>query len=109
MSSSYVSQMMSLMKTAVLLFTFLAIAATGDFAFGQVTDLRERFDNFDRNQDGQISGQELSAAPILKKLDLDGNGSLTIIEAAKALEHKYSASKTAVTSTAPESGSKRRL
>jgi Ca2+-binding EF-hand superfamily protein len=109
MSNNDMSQMINLMKKAVLLFTFVAVAATGYLAFGQMTDLRERFDNFDRNKDGQISGEELSAAPMLKKLDLDDNGSLTMIEAAKALKNKYSANKTVVTSTAPESGSERRL
>jgi Ca2+-binding EF-hand superfamily protein len=109
MSNNDMSQMINLMKKAVVLFTFVAIAATGYFAFGQMTDLRERFDNFDRNKDGQISGEELSAAPILKELDLDDNGSLTMIEAAKALKNKFYANKRAVTSTAPESGSERRL
>jgi len=109
MSNNDMSQMINLMKKTVLLFTFVAVAATGYLAFGQMTDLRERFDNFDRNKDGQISGEELSAAPMLKKLDLDDNGSLTMIEAAKALKNKYSANKTVVTSTAPESGSERRL
>ena len=109
MSNNDMSQMINLMKKAVVLFTFVAVAATGYFAFGQMTDLRERFDNFERNKDGQISGEELSAAPILKELDLDDNGSLTMIEAAKALKNKFYANKRAVTSTAPESGSERRL
>ena len=103
------SPMVDLMKKTVLLFTFVAVATTAYIAYGQVADLRERFDNFDSNKDGQISGDELSAAPILKKLDLDGNGSLTMIEAAKALKSKFSSKKTPATSTSAESGSERSL
>ena len=54
----------------------------------QSADLAERFKGYDTNSDGIIAGEEMNAAPILKRLDLDGSGSLTLEEAAKALRSK---------------------
>jgi len=47
--------------------------------------LDERFREFDRNNDGALSGDELDATPYLRRLDLDGDGKLTPDEAREAL------------------------
>jgi mono/diheme cytochrome c family protein len=48
-------------------------------------ELKERFAAFDVNQDGVLSGAELDASPLLRRLDLDGDGQVTPVEAAKAI------------------------
>jgi mono/diheme cytochrome c family protein/Ca2+-binding EF-hand superfamily protein len=73
----------------------------------QTSGLRERFDGFDANKDGVISGVEMDASPLLRTLDLDQNGSLTLLEAVKALRQRAQASSEA-TSTGT-SGADRRL
>ncbi|MCX6853704.1 MAG: redoxin family protein [Verrucomicrobia bacterium] len=97
------------MKKTFLTLALLAVATTAYLAYGQVVDLKERFDHYDSNKDGQISGEEMSTAPMLKKLDLDGNGSLTMIEAAKALKGKLSPRKSDSETSPSESGNERGL
>jgi mono/diheme cytochrome c family protein len=48
-------------------------------------DLRKRFDAFDTNQDGILSGPELDASPLLRRLDTNGDGEVTPQEAAFAI------------------------
>lgn len=74
------------MKRPLLLAAFSLTSAL----CAQNADLAERFKAYDTNNDGIISGGEMNAAPILKRLDLDGSGSLTLEEAAKALRGKLS-------------------
>lgn len=52
------------------------------------TVVQEKFRAFDTNSDGVISGTELESATYLRKLDLDGNGSLTLEESIRALRGK---------------------
>ena len=47
--------------------------------------LEAKFDQFDTNKDGVLSGTELNAAPILKQLDLNADGSVSKKEALEAL------------------------
>ncbi|MEQ1752088.1 MAG: redoxin domain-containing protein, partial [Prosthecobacter sp.] len=72
------------MKRLLLLAALTIIAKLS----AQNADLAERFKGYDTNSDGIIAGEEMNAAPILKRLDLDGSGSLTLEEAAKALRSK---------------------
>lgn len=67
-------------STLTLLFLFAAGQAAAQLAV-----VEERFKAYDTNGDGLISGAEMQAAPLLPRLDLDGNGSLTLEEAMKAL------------------------
>ena len=60
---------------------FIAIAAV---LFAAET-LEERFDRFDKNHDGVLSGDELDAAPFLRQLDLNHDGIVTKEEALTAL------------------------
>ncbi|MES2506861.1 MAG: redoxin domain-containing protein [Verrucomicrobiota bacterium] len=70
------------MKRLSLLLPFLLTAPLG----AQVASVAERFKGFDKNSDGLIAGEEMQAAPYLPKLDLNGNGSLTLEEAEKAVQ-----------------------
>jgi Ca2+-binding EF-hand superfamily protein len=76
------------MKRFLLISSVLAVAAFALIVRAQTSDLKARFDAYDINKDGEISGDEMQAAPILPKLDLDADGKLTLIEAAKALRQK---------------------
>ncbi|TLD70596.1 redoxin domain-containing protein [Phragmitibacter flavus] len=46
----------------------------------------ERFNAYDTNQDGILSGDEMNAAEILRRLDLNNDGTLTKSEAVRALQ-----------------------
>lgn len=69
------------MKIRILLLPLLAAAVHVRGA----GPLDERFREFDTNNDGALSGDELDAAPYLRRLDLDGDGKLTPDEARDAL------------------------
>ena len=70
-----------------LLVTFVGVVVAPLIpGFSQDTrKLGERFDQFDINRDGMLSGAELNAHPILKSLDLDGNESVDKKEALAAM------------------------
>lgn len=59
------------------------MASAALFSHGGVVE--DRFKEFDKNGDGVIAGEEMNAAPILKRLDLDGDGKLTLAEAIQAM------------------------
>ena len=48
-------------------------------------EIEEKFKQFDTNHDGVLSGDELNASPILRQLDLNGDGKVTLEEAREAL------------------------
>ena len=68
--------------TVVLGFLFLAGVAKRVWAQQAV---EKKFDQLDQNKDGKITPDELPAAELFKRLDLDGNGEITRSEAARAL------------------------
>jgi Ca2+-binding EF-hand superfamily protein/thiol-disulfide isomerase/thioredoxin len=68
--------------TVVLGFLFLAGVAKRVWAQQAV---EKKFDQLDKNKDGKITPDELPAAELFKRLDLDGNGEITRSEAARAL------------------------
>ncbi len=77
--------MFSFMKKWIFLSLLFAFAATAYWVHAQTAGLRGRFDGFDTNKDGVLTGSELDASPLLRSLDQDGNGSLTMLEAGLAL------------------------
>jgi len=74
---------------------FLTLLLTGSAA-AQLAIVEQRFKELDKNGDGLIAGEEMQAADYLSKLDLDGNGSLTLEEAKTAIARTEKA-KTAAT------------
>lgn len=48
-------------------------------------DIEDKFKQYDTNHDGVLSGDELNAAPILRQLDLKGDGRVTLEEAREAI------------------------
>jgi peroxiredoxin len=70
------------MKRILPLLTLLTAAALPLHA----DQIEERFNAFDKNKDGVISGDELKAAEYLPNLDLNRDGSLTLEEARKAIQ-----------------------
>ena len=47
--------------------------------------VERRFEQLDRNKDGKVTPDELPAAVLFKRLDLDGNGEISRVEAIQAL------------------------
>ncbi|HEX3725783.1 MAG TPA: hypothetical protein VHV08_06050, partial [Pirellulales bacterium] len=47
--------------------------------------IEDQFNQFDKNHDGVLSGDELNAAPYLRQLDLNGDGKVTLEEARTAI------------------------
>jgi peroxiredoxin len=54
-------------------------------ALAQGLKLEDRFNQFDSDSNGVLSGDELNAQPFLKSLDLDASGSVDKVEALRAL------------------------
>ena len=70
-------------RTTVL--SIAALAAAGAAFTQNGRSLEARFDQFDTNKDGVLSGTELDASPILRRLDLNGDGNVTKTEALEAV------------------------
>ncbi len=77
--------MMRCVKRWIFPLLALLMALLAVRLWGQVEGLKSRFEAFDRNADGRIAGDEMKAAAILPKLDLNGDGELTFPEALKAV------------------------
>ncbi|MFO1483188.1 MAG: redoxin family protein [Verrucomicrobiaceae bacterium] len=63
----------------------LAVSAIGLRAQSQLAEFDARFNAFDKNNDGVISGDEMNSASYLKMLDADKNGTLTRDEALQSV------------------------
>lgn len=77
--------MFSFMKKWIFLSLLGTLAGTAFWLHAQTAGLRDKFDGFDTNKDGCIAGSEMDALPLLRSLDLDRDGSLTLLEAGLAL------------------------
>lgn len=93
------------MKRFAVAFLLIS-AAAGFYLHAQSAGLRSKFDAFDANKDGVIAGEEMNASPVLAPLDLDGDGRLTLMEAARALRRK-SAPDSSPASAEPAPGDRR--
>jgi Ca2+-binding EF-hand superfamily protein len=71
------------MNTRLLLLPLPILAAT--LLLRAAGPLDEKFKEFDKNNDGVLSGDELDAASYLRRLDLDGDGKVTLAEANEAV------------------------
>lgn len=93
-----------------LRFTLLATLGlvTAGLAFTETVrqggTLEDKFDRYDSNKDGVLSGAELDAAAILRRLDLNGDGSVNKKE---ALEGLARAKQAATPATQPVAGERR--
>ncbi len=67
-----------------ILFTGLGFCLAG--ALLAANSLEEKYHAFDTNKDGLIAGEEINAAPVLKQLDLNGDGTLTKQEAVEGVK-----------------------
>lgn len=63
----------------------LPLLLLGLLWFARADEVGQRFRGFDRDGDGRIAGTEMQGAPFLPRLDLDGDGALTLAEARKAV------------------------
>lgn len=77
--------MFSFMKKWIFLSLLGTLAGTAFWLHAQTAGLRDKFDGFDKDKDGCIAGSEMDALPLLRSLDLDRDGSLTLLEAGLAL------------------------
>ena len=68
-----------------LLLASLCLATLFAHAEPPTDEIAEKFKQFDTNHDGVLSGDELNAAPFLRKLDLNGDGVVTLEEAREAI------------------------
>lgn len=93
------------MKRFLFACSLLAVAACAVLLRAQSAELKAKFDGYDTNKDGRIAGEEMQAATILPRLDLNGDGALTLEEAAKALRQQAAAPSS--TPTEPAQGDRR--
>src|SRR5260221_3234854 len=63
----------------------LGIAALVLHAAAPADEIEDKFKQFDTNHDGVLSGDELNASPILRQLDLNGDGKVTLEEAREGM------------------------
>jgi Ca2+-binding EF-hand superfamily protein len=73
------------MRLRFLTLAFLAANIVLVHAEPPTDEIAEKFKQLDTNHDGVLSGDELNALPILRKLDLNGDGKVTLEEAREAL------------------------
>ena len=74
------------MKPHLFLFSLASLGLTAfPHAEPPTDEIAEKFQQFDTNHDGVLSGDELNASPILRKLDLNGDGQVTLEEAREAV------------------------
>lgn len=66
-------------------FLLLSSLLVASQACAQLAIVEEKFRAFDKDGDGKIAGEEMQQADYLPKLDLDGNGHLTLAEAKEAV------------------------
>lgn len=70
-------------------FLLPALASLGIAAFflhrASADEIEDKFRQFDTNHDGVLSGDELNALPILRQLDLNGDGKVTLEEAREGM------------------------
>lgn len=66
------------LASLIIATAFLPISRAAD-------DIAEKFQQFDTNHDGVLSGDELKALSILPKLDLNGDGKVTLEEAREGM------------------------
>lgn len=81
----FTSHSLERMNAKITTLSFVALAAAGVAFTQNGRGLEARFDQFDTNKDGVLSGTELDASPILRRLDLNGDGRITKQEALEAL------------------------
>ncbi len=91
-------------KAFLLPIAVLAACAFGARAAQNAGGLEARFDQFDTNKDGALTGTELDASPILRQLDLNQDGSVNKQEALQGLVKLKRASEPAAP---PAEGEKR--
>ena len=74
------------MKLLISSVTAVTIIVATSLALRGEDRLAERFRNYDQDGDGRVSMEELSGAPMLKRLDLDGDGYVTLEEARQGMK-----------------------
>ncbi len=76
---------MKRLKIFLALTAFAALVAAVAYAEQKENRLEARFNEYDTNSDGVLAGTELDASPLLKRLDLNGDGRITKPEALQGL------------------------